>query len=82
MALEKAHSGNKKMTFGEHRDLEHVVSSPAPEEVKIKRVNVNFDEEKHKRFKAACASNGMSITDVINKLVDDWLKNNAEDPLE
>ncbi|MFY0177544.1 plasmid partition protein ParG, partial [Raoultella ornithinolytica] len=28
------------------------------------------------RFKAACARNGTSITDVISKLVDDWLKEN------
>ena len=29
MALEKAHSGSKKMTFGENRDLERVVATPA-----------------------------------------------------
>lgn len=75
MALEKAHSGNKKMTFGENRDLERVVAAPVSTG-KIKRVNVNFDEEKHTRFKATCARNGTSITDVINQLVDDWLKEN------
>lgn len=73
MALEKTHSGSKKMTFGEHRDLESVVSTPAPSG-KIKRVNVNFEEEKHIRFKAACVKNSTSITDVINQLVDSWLK--------
>ncbi|MBW5840004.1 plasmid partition protein ParG [Yersinia enterocolitica] len=75
MALEKAHSGSKKMTFGEHRDLKSIVSAPVPSG-KIKRVNVNFDEEKHTRFKAACAKNGTSITDVVNQLVDEWLKEN------
>ncbi|EAB4719022.1 DNA partition complex ParG [Salmonella enterica] len=43
---------------------------------KVKRVNVNFDEDKHTRFKAACVRNGTSITDVINQLVDGWLKEN------
>ncbi|WP_423241948.1 plasmid partition protein ParG [Pantoea agglomerans] len=38
--------------------------------------NVNFDEHKHTRFKAACVRNGTSITDVINQLVDGWLKEN------
>ncbi|PHM52078.1 plasmid partition protein ParG [Xenorhabdus sp. KK7.4] len=76
MALEKAHSSTKKMTFGENRDLEHVMGTSPPPEVKTKRVNVNFGEEKHKRFKAACVKNGTSITDLINKLVDDWLKEN------
>lgn len=76
MALEKTHTSSKKMTFGEHRDLESVVSSPAPLVGKIKRVNVNFEEDKHARFKAACAKKGTSITDVINKLVDSWLREN------
>ncbi|HEY3987476.1 plasmid partition protein ParG [Cedecea sp.] len=75
MALEKTHSGSKRMTFGEHRDLESVVSAPAPSG-KIKRVNVNFNEEKHTRFKAACVKNCTSITDVINQLVDGWLIDN------
>ncbi|WP_313715272.1 plasmid partition protein ParG [Atlantibacter hermannii] len=75
MALEKTHSGSKKMTFGEHRDLESVVSNPVPSG-RIKRVNVNFDEDKHTRFKAACVRNGTSITDVVNQLVDGWLKEN------
>ncbi|EPZ2570084.1 plasmid partition protein ParG [Salmonella enterica subsp. enterica serovar Kiambu] len=76
MSLEKAHTAVKKMTFGENRDLERVVTAPASSG-KIKRVNVNFDEEKHTRFKAACAKNGTSITDVVNQLVDNWLKENG-----
>ncbi|HAU2961060.1 TPA: DNA partition complex ParG [Salmonella enterica subsp. diarizonae] len=76
MALEKAHSGSRKMTFGENRDLERVVIASVPSG-KIKRVNVNFNEDKHTRFKAACVRNGTSITDVINQLVDNWLKENA-----
>ncbi|EBH2659618.1 DNA partition complex ParG [Salmonella enterica subsp. enterica serovar Uzaramo] len=75
MALEKAHSGSRKMTFGENRDLERVVIASVPSG-KIKRVNVNFNEDKHTRFKAACVRNGTSITDVINQLVDNWLKEN------
>lgn len=71
--LKQAHS-TKKMTFGENRDLDRVVNAPVPATGKIKRVNVNFDEEKHMRLKAACAKNGTSITDVINRLVDDWLR--------
>lgn len=46
MSLEKAHTSVKKMTFGENRDLERVVTAPVSSG-KIKRVNVNFDEEKH-----------------------------------
>lgn len=77
MALEKKHSSSM-MTFGAHRDLEKIVQAPevkAPSE-KQKRVNVNFSEEKHSRFKVACAKRGTSITDVINELVDEWLRKN------
>lgn len=77
MALEKKHS-SPMMTFGAHRDLDKIVQTPevkAPSE-KQKRVNVNFSEEKHSRFKVACARRGTSITDVINELVDDWLRSN------
>ncbi|MBL0881508.1 plasmid partition protein ParG [Serratia ureilytica] len=74
MALQKQQSGTK-MSFGEHRDLEKVVTAVVPSG-KQKRVNVNFDEDKHIRFKAACAKRGLSISDVIKELVDDWLKNN------
>lgn len=73
MALTKKHT-SKTMSFGEHRDLEKVVNN-APSG-KQKRVNVNFDEDIHIRFKAACARQGTSITDVIKGLVDNWLKEN------
>ncbi|KAB8306706.1 DNA partition complex ParG [Erwinia endophytica] len=73
MAL-KQQNTPKTMTFGEHRDLEKVVNN-APME-KQKRVNVNLDESVHVRFKAACAKQGTSISDVIKDLVDNWLKDN------
>ncbi|WBV24350.1 plasmid partition protein ParG [Pantoea piersonii] len=77
MALEKKHSSSM-MTFGAHRDLDKIVQAPEVKSVsdKQKRVNVNFDEEKHSRFKVTCAKRGTSITEVINQLVDDWLKKN------
>ena len=77
MALEKKHS-SPTMTFGTHRDIGKIVPSQAMPSAsgKLKRVNVNFDEDKHTRFKAACAKRGISITDVLSSLVDDWLKDN------
>lgn len=77
MALEKKHSSSM-MTFGAHRDLEKIVQAPEMKASsgKQKRVNVNFNEDKHARFKVACAKHGTSITDVINELVDEWLRKN------
>ncbi|HCR0226910.1 hypothetical protein FHW04_003910 [Pantoea sp. AN62] len=77
MALEKKHSSSM-MTFGAHRDLEKIVQAPEAKSSsgKQKRVNVNFDEDKHSRFKVACAKRGTTITDVINELVEEWLRKN------
>lgn len=73
MALTKQNT-SRTMGFGEHRDLQKIVNS-APSG-KLKRVNVNFDEETHIRFKATCARQGTSISDVIKELVDNWLREN------
>ncbi|MDK1192427.1 plasmid partition protein ParG [Cronobacter dublinensis] len=62
------------MTFGENRDLDKVISAQ-PSGIQ-KRVNFNMAEEKHQRLKAACARKGVSISDVMNDLVDSWLKDN------
>lgn len=64
----------KVMTFGENRDLNKVIST-APAAAQ-KRVNFNMPEDKHQRLKAACARKGASISDVMNDLVDAWLKDN------
>ncbi|EPN9560541.1 plasmid partition protein ParG [Cronobacter sakazakii] len=62
------------MTFGENRDLDKVISAQ-PSGIQ-KRVNFNMAEEKHQRLKAACARQGASISDIMNDLVDSWLKDN------
>lgn len=64
----------KVMTFGENRDLGKVIS--APTSGIQKRVNFNMSENKHQRLKAACARKGASISDVMNDLVNTWLKDN------
>lgn len=78
MSLKKQNSGtaatNKVMTFGENRDLDKVIAT-APAAVQ-KRINFNMPEDKHQRLKAACARKGVSISDVMNELVDSWLSAN------
>lgn len=73
MTLEKKHT-SKTMSFGQHRDLDKVVTASGSD--KQKRVNVNLDEDKHLRLKAACVKKGTSISEVIKELVDQWLKEN------
>ena len=72
MALQKQHQA-KTMSFGEHRDLPKVMTSPSVDSGKMRRVNVNLDEETHIRFKTACAKNGTNISNVVKELVDKWL---------
>lgn len=73
MALKQQHT-SKKMIFGEHRDLDKIVTSPPP--AAQKRINFNMDESKHIRLKTACARCNVSISDVMNQLADRWLEEN------
>lgn len=78
MALDKKGNGasasNKIMTFGDNRDLKKIISAKSTETQK--RVNFNMSENKHQRLKATCARKGLSISDVMNDLVDNWLLKN------
>ncbi|HEY3987478.1 plasmid partition protein ParG [Cedecea sp.] len=65
---------NKVMTFGENRDLGKVISS-TPAAIQ-KRINFDMQEDKHQRLKTAFARKGASISDVMNELADNWLKEN------
>lgn len=80
MALDKKGNGagvsGKVMTFGDNRDLKKIISV-TPTEIQ-KRVNFNLPENKHQRLKATCAIKGLSISDVMNTLVDDWLLQNEQ----
>ncbi|WP_437615457.1 plasmid partition protein ParG [Erwinia sp. V71] len=75
MTLERKHAA-RTMSFGEHRDVQKVVQNTPVASERQKRVNVNIDEEKHIRFKAACARKGTNISEVLKEMVDSWLKEN------
>lgn len=71
MALTPQNSGKKpSMTFGEHRQLDQVLSEPKKE----KRVQVILDESLHTEFKMACLKNGTNISAVVTDLIEGWLK--------
>ncbi|EKN4774940.1 TPA: plasmid partition protein ParG [Yersinia enterocolitica] len=74
MALKKQNEPKPKtsMSFGEHRQLDQVLSKP----MKEKRIQVILDESKHTEFKMACLKNGTNITAVITELLDEWLEQN------
>ncbi|EIU7559213.1 plasmid partition protein ParG [Providencia rettgeri] len=72
MALKKVESNTNKMKFGEHRDLDSILTKKG----KTKRINVDLDEDVQTRFKAACAKQNTTIKDVISQFVDDWLREN------
>lgn len=72
MALKKVETANSKMKFGEHRDLDNILTKKG----KTKRINVDLDEDIQVRFKAACAKKNTTIKDVVSSFVEDWLKEN------
>lgn len=40
-------------------------------------VRVYMSSDKKRAFKAACATQGLEMSEVANKLIDEWLKANA-----
>lgn len=40
-------------------------------------VRVYMSPEKKRAFKAACASQGLEMSEVTNKLIDEWLRENT-----
>jgi len=40
------------------------------------RIQVYTTEEKHRAFKMVCAGNGEKMTDVVDKLITEYLKKN------
>ena len=40
-------------------------------------VRVYMSPEKKRAFKSACASQGLEMSEVTNKLIDEWLKQNT-----
>jgi hypothetical protein len=49
-------------------------------ELKIKRMNLNLDANKHNAFKAATAAQGQNMTDVIIQFIEDYIKKNGVQP--
>ncbi|MEA2036118.1 MAG: plasmid partition protein ParG [Nanoarchaeota archaeon] len=39
-----------------------------------KRLNINLTDEKHRELKAKAAAKGMTLTEVVKTLIDNWLK--------
>lgn len=40
----------------------------------MNKLNINFPEDLHKRFKAVCALEGQRMTDIVVKLVQDYVE--------
>ena len=51
-------------------------------EVKIKRMNVNITESLHTQFKAATAAQGVNMTDVLLKYIEDYVARYGVKPVK
>ena len=49
-------------------------------EVKIKRMNVNIEAPLHDAFKAATAAQGVNMTDVLLKFIEEYVTKNGVKP--
>ncbi|WP_035604437.1 plasmid partition protein ParG [Edwardsiella tarda] len=68
-----------KMTFGTHSQLDEVLKNTKQEakERKVKRVQVELDEQLHADFKVACIKNNTNFSAVVTGLIKQWMKKHA-----
>lgn len=45
----------------------------------MKRVNIYIDDSKHRRFKTKCASRGETMTQVLERAIDEYLEEKEEE---
>ncbi|HGF3969384.1 plasmid partition protein ParG [Yersinia ruckeri] len=61
-----------KMTLGKHRKIDEVLETLKKPAI-VKRLQVNIDEDLHKRFKITCSHEEVEMTEVITTLITEWL---------
>jgi ParG len=48
-----------------------------PEETEVKRMNLNVPVELHNSFKATTAAQGLNMTDVLMKFIEEYIAKHA-----
>lgn len=57
-----------------------MAKTKATDEPKVKRMNINVEVSLHDAFKAATASRGENMTDVLMEFIQDYVEKNGVQP--
>jgi hypothetical protein len=63
-----------KMKLGQNRSTPAAVDAVLKPTGLTKRLQMNIPETLHKEFKKACLDEDVEMTDVVIKMLNDWLK--------
>ncbi|MDA1379130.1 plasmid partition protein ParG [Plesiomonas shigelloides subsp. oncorhynchi] len=65
-----------KMKLGDHKQLDVALNAVSKAKLPTKKLQMNIDEDLHKRFKLACFQHDREMTEVTIELISNWLKDN------
>lgn len=67
-----------KMQLGNHKQLNVALNAVSKAKSPTKKLQMNIDEDLHKRFKLACFKHDREMTDVTVELISNWLRDNED----
>lgn len=67
-----------KMKLGQHKQLDPVLQAIHTPKGITKKLQMNINEELHKRFKLTCIKQDREMTEVTTTLIISWLKENEK----
>ncbi|MFA4105782.1 plasmid partition protein ParG [Serratia nevei] len=65
-----------KMKLGQHKQLNPALQAIQAPKGLTKKLQMNIDEDLHKRFKLACLKQDKEMTEITVELIVNWLKDN------
>lgn len=65
-----------KMKLGKHKQLDTALHAIQTPKGLTKKLQMNIDEDLHKRFKLACMKQDKEMTEITIELISNWLKVN------
>lgn len=66
-----------KMKLGQHKKIESALQAIHTPKINTKKLQMNIDENLHKRFKLACLRLDKEMTEVTIEIINKWLKENG-----
>ena len=67
-----------KMKLGDHKQLDVALNAVSKAKLPTTKLQMNIDEDLHKRFKLACFQHDREMTEVTIELISTWLNSNED----